>query len=59
MIVIAVENFNVDACLRHPACDFAELTWFRLVQPLNQHVALGKDPDACRPRALCGRRSHR
>ena len=48
MIVIAVKDFNIDARLGHPACDFAELTWFRLVQPLDEHVSLFQNTDACR-----------
>jgi len=55
MIVVAVENFNVDTRLGHPARDFAKLPRLRLVQPLDEHVPLGENPNArCFERAARG-----
>src|SRR3981189_3404689 len=39
VIVIAVKDFDVDACLGHPARDLAELTWLSLVQSQDDDVA--------------------
>lgn len=39
MIVVAVEYLDVDARVRHPTSQRAELSGFGLVQPLNQHFA--------------------
>jgi hypothetical protein len=41
VVVVAVEDFDVDSCSSHPACEFAELTGFGLVQFLNKDVSLG------------------
>jgi hypothetical protein len=45
MLVIAVKRFNIDARRGHPSRDFSELTRFRLVQPLDEHVPLGQTAD--------------
>src|SRR5439155_19618119 len=46
VIVIAVENLDVDARVGHSSGELAELTGDVLLQPLHQHLALGKDLDA-------------
>lgn len=48
VIVVAVKDLDVDACLGHPARDLAELTWFSLVQPQDDSVANFQNVDACR-----------
>ena len=48
MIVVAVGNLDVDACLGHPARDFSQLTGLPLIQTLDEHVAHCQYPDASR-----------
>jgi len=48
VIVVAVEYFDIDARLGHATCDLPKLTWFRLVQSLDKHIALFQNTDACR-----------
>ena len=46
VIVVAVEDLDVDAGLRHPAREQAELTGHVLLQSLNEHFPFREDSDA-------------
>lgn len=48
VVVVAVEDFDVDAGLGHPARELAELTGLGLVQPLHQGLPFGEHADAGR-----------
>lgn len=48
MIVVAVEDFDVDAGAGHAAGELAELSRFGLIEALDQDVVHGEDLDACR-----------
>ncbi len=46
VIVVAIEDLDVDAGVRHPAADLAELTWLGLVEPLDDNVSLRQNRDS-------------
>lgn len=48
VVVITVEDFYVDAGLRHPAREQAELAGDILFQPLHENFPSRKNPDASR-----------
>jgi hypothetical protein len=45
MVVVAIEHFYIDAFSGHPSRDLAELARLGLIQPLDQHFALGEHTD--------------
>src|SRR5690348_8879719 len=47
VIVIAVEDFDVDAGIGHAAGELAQLSRLGLIEALNQDVVDGEDLDAC------------
>lgn len=46
MIVVTVEDFDVDAGVGHPSRELAELAWDRLLESLDDYIALGDDTNA-------------
>ena len=48
MVMVAVQDFDVDASLGHSAREQPELTGHVLLQPLNEHFLFGEDLDASR-----------
>lgn len=54
MVMVAVQNFNVDASLGHSACEQTELTGQVLLQWLNEHFPFREDLDSCRFQRLTG-----
>ena len=47
VIVVAIQDFDVDARRGHTAGDFAELAGLRLVQTLDQHIAHRQHANSC------------
>jgi hypothetical protein len=54
VIMVAVEDLNVDAGLRHPLRQLTELPWLSLIQSLNQNVTLFDDLNAGSFQRLAG-----
>jgi hypothetical protein len=48
MVMIAVEDFDVDACLGHPAREQTELAGDVLLQALNENLSFRKHADSGR-----------
>src|SRR5258708_35182126 len=57
VVVVAVENFDVDAGLGHASREKAELTRDGLLQSLHDHVPFRDDADASRFQRLASRGS--
>jgi hypothetical protein len=55
VVVIAVKNLDVDACLGHPARELAQLAGLRLTQALHEHFTLRDNADSCRLKRSAGR----
>jgi hypothetical protein len=52
MVMVAVQDFDVDAALGHSPCEQAELTWNGLLQSLDEYLPFGDDADASRFKCL-------
>src|SRR5262245_21297760 len=55
MVVVAVQDLDIDAGLRHAPGQHAELAGNRLLEPLHDHLALGEHLDAGRLERAPGR----
>lgn len=54
IVMVAVQDFDVDASLGHPAREQTELTGHVLLQSLSEHLSFREDLDARRFQRLAG-----
>jgi hypothetical protein len=55
MIVVAVEDFDIDAGIGHPARQLPQLAWHSLLQTLDDHLSHSQHPDTNGLECLAGR----